>query len=136
MSGQITTFNDEGPGRVLSRSDGARLLKVGSLLQLVGVRGTCNLTNVLVSLCLGCLQASLLTSSHTATANNEVDQGTEPPGNDEQDDPHRLSETRNVVVAEQIGEDREENHQVGDENKRPDEGNEEVHQWPFSKSQN
>ncbi len=74
------------------------------------------------------MYASVLALSHTATASDEVDQCSEERNNNEEQNPHCLGETTDGVVAEEVGDDREEDHDVSDDQKRDDESPDEISQ--------
>ena len=105
---------------VLIRCDGTRVEETFCLCNL-SCGTTADLADVLLLRMLDLLSLRLCTLTHAASPGNEVDDRSEEGQEDEEDEPNRLREPAELPVTEQVGDDREQRHEVGDEDEECDE---------------
>src|SRR5215216_5016269 len=107
--------------RELLVGDRALLLQVVELVDRCGPRG---LADVALEMPpdLGLLLDGAV--PHAVSAHDQVDEGGQERDEDQEEDPDRLRPSRQLVVPEEVADDREEHHDPGDEEEDPDDGDE------------
>jgi hypothetical protein len=107
---------------VLGLADGAAVEERLGLRDLVGrARGAGGLADVGVGRRLVLLRLLLGALGHAVASGDQVDQRGEERHEDQEDDPHRLPPAAELVIAEQVSDDREQCHEVRDEHEGPEE---------------
>src|SRR3954454_5302588 len=104
--------------------NGATVPEVAELAELVGRTGagSCGLPDVLAERLLAALRPGQGALVHRAPARNQVDEGAEPRQEDEEHRPERLAPPRQLVVAEEVAEDPEQQHDPREQDHEPEDG--------------